>query len=107
MPYSFFLNDDEITELLKNSIETTKSGTEAVLPILYQPQAIFRVRAVTRCAASIPGHTEAILHVSFSPNSLYLASGSGDATVRIWDALTATPKHTLKGHKNWVLAVSW
>lgn len=31
------------------------------------------------------GHTEACLRLSFSPDSLYLASGSRDGTSRIWD----------------------
>lgn len=36
-----------------------------------------------------------------------MASGSGDATVRLWDVNTETPKSTLKGHSNWVMAVAW
>ena len=29
--------------------------TEKVLEIVYQPQAVFKVRAVTRCTSTIPG----------------------------------------------------
>lgn len=36
-----------------------------------------------------------------------MASGSGDATVRVWDVGTATPIHTLTGHKSWVLCLSF
>lgn len=32
-----------------------KASTEAVLSIVYQPQAVFRVRSVTRCTSSLPG----------------------------------------------------
>jgi ribosome assembly protein 4 len=67
------------------------------MTILYQPQAVFRVRAVGRCTASLNGHTEAILSVSFSPDGTQLATGSGDTTVRIWDLNTETPQHTLQG----------
>ena len=35
----------------------------------------------------------------------YLASGSGDKTVRFWDLTTETPHHTCKGHVSWVLAI--
>jgi ribosome assembly protein 4 len=77
------------------------------LSIVYEPQALFRVRAVTRCSDTLSGHQNAILSVHFSPNGRYLASGSGDSTCRIWDAVTATPAATLKGHSNWVLCVSW
>ena len=31
----------------------------------------------------------------------------GDTTVRIWDLNTETPRHTLKGHTNWVQIVAW
>ena len=34
-------------------------------------------------------------------------SGSGDTTVRLWDALTATPTHVCKGHRHHVLVVAW
>ncbi|KAI9748897.1 MAG: hypothetical protein M1815_002892 [Lichina confinis] len=74
----------------------------------YTPQAVFRVKAVSRCAATIPGHGEAILATQFSPSSSSLmVTGSGDSTARIWDCDTGTPLHTLKGHTGWVLAVSW
>jgi len=36
-----------------------------------------------------------------------LATGSGDATARLWDLNTETPSHTLAGHKGWVLCVEW
>jgi len=41
------------------------------------------------------------------PFSRYLASGSGDTTVRFWDLNTETPHHTCKSHKHWVLCISW
>ena len=46
--------------------------TEKVLQIVYQPQAKFKVQAVTRCSSSIPGHTEAVIAVSFSPDGRYI-----------------------------------
>jgi ribosome assembly protein 4 len=45
--------------------------------------------------------------VAFSSNGKHLVSGSGDMTVRVWDVLTATPKSTLRGHSNWVMAVAF
>lgn len=74
---------------------------------MYEPQAIFRVRPVTRCTSSMPGHSEAVLAVSFSPDGRCLASGSGDTSVRIWDIDTETPRFTCKGHKNWVLCIAF
>jgi len=82
--------------------------TEDSISLHYQPQAVFRVRAVSRCSSSIPGHGEAILATQFSSaSSSRVATGSGDNTARIWDCETGTPLHTLKGHTSWVLVVSW
>jgi ribosome assembly protein 4 len=81
---------------------------ETTLTLAAEPQAVFKVQAVTRMAHKIPGHGEAILAAQFSPkNSSRLATGSGDNTARIWDCDTGTPKYTLTGHTGWVLAVSW
>ncbi|XP_061162712.1 notchless protein homolog 1-like [Saccostrea echinata] len=108
IPYSFFVNDVEVTDSLVKALDAKAlENTEQVLDIVYLPQAIFRVRAVTRCTSTIPGHAEAVISVSFSPDGRYLASGSGDTTVRFWDVQTETPQHTCKGHKHWVLCIAW
>lgn len=81
---------------------------ETTVTLAAEPQAVFKVQSVTRLAAKIPGHGQAILCAQFSPaSSSMLATGSGDNTARIWDCETGTPKHTLKGHTGWVLGVSW
>ena len=83
-------------------------SSEDVIRLHYRPQAVFRVRAVTRSAASIPGHGAAILAAAFSPrSSARLVTGSGDHTARVWDTETGTPLHTLAGHSSWVLVVAW
>ncbi|XP_044756155.1 notchless protein homolog 1 [Coccinella septempunctata] len=107
VPYLFFVNETEITNSLQKTLDITNINTEEVIDIVYQQQAVFRVRPVTRCTSSMPGHAEAVISVSFSPDGLNLASGSGDTTVRFWDVLTQTPLHTCKGHRNWVLCISW
>ncbi|KAK7087632.1 notchless protein homolog 1-like [Littorina saxatilis] len=107
-PYSFFVDDVEIRESLDKTVTKEKlENAEKVLDIVYQPQAVFRVRAVTRCTSTLEAHSAAIVTVAFSPDGRYLASGSGDTTVRFWDLNTETPQHTCKGHKNYVLCVAW
>ncbi|KAK3497411.1 WD40-repeat-containing domain protein [Neurospora hispaniola] len=81
---------------------------ETTITLSAEPQAVFRVQAVSRLAHRIPGHGQPILAAQFSPiSSGRLATGSGDNTARIWDTNTGTPKHTLKGHTGWVLGVNW
>jgi ribosome assembly protein 4 len=86
---------------IENPFETT-------ITLSAEPQAVFKVQAVTRLSHRIPGHGEAILAAQFDPaSSSRLATGSGDKTARIWDTETGTPKYTLSGHTNWVLCVAW
>ncbi|KAL5719720.1 Notchless protein 1 [Ranunculus cassubicifolius] len=107
VPYAFYILDKELLVQLGTYLEKNKVSVEKILPIVYQPQAIFRIRPVNRCSATVAGHTEAVLCVSFSPDGRHLASGSGDTTVRLWDLNTQTPLFTCTGHKNHVLCIAW
>lgn len=120
IPYRFFFQndtrkDEDTSEVLDvpsdvyaSIIRTGLKTTEDNIVLQYTPQAVFRVKAVSRCSSSISGHGEAILCTTFSPEtSAIMATGSGDNTARIWDCDTGTPLHTLKGHTSWVLVVSF
>ncbi|TMW45501.1 hypothetical protein DOY81_009416 [Sarcophaga bullata] len=106
-PYLFFVGDDEIKKTLDDTLDLKTVDTENVIDIVYQPQSVFKVRAVTRCTSSMPGHAEAVISIGFSPDGAHLASGSGDTTVRLWDLNTETPHYTCTGHKQWVMCVAW
>jgi ribosome assembly protein 4 len=94
VPYRFF--HDEATEALGDKedlynalVKPGKASAETEIVLQYAPQAVFRVKAVSRCSAAVSGHGDNILAVQFSPkNSGRMASGSGDKTVRIWDCDT-------------------
>lgn len=91
-----------------DAIAKGESSSEVQLDIPCRAEAVFRVKAVTRCSAAISGHGESILCTQFSPaSSSRLATGSGDKTARIWDCETGTPLHTLSAHTGWVLCVAW
>jgi len=82
---------------------------ETTITLSAEPQSVFRVRAVSRLAHRIPGHSKEILTAQWSPRPgcRLLATGSGDNCARLWDADTGTPKSVLKGHTGWVLDVRW
>ena len=107
VPYAFYVNEHEVTGSLTELVSELGLSTEAALTITCQPLAVFKVRPVTRCGETMPGHTDAVLHVSYSPDGQRLASGGGDTTVRFWDVSSSTPKHTCSGHRHHVLCTAW
>ncbi|KAG8735579.1 hypothetical protein FRC10_010368 [Ceratobasidium sp. 414] len=57
---------------------------------------------------SSEGHTNRIWSVAYSPDGAYIASGSSDDTVRIWDAHTGQPVgQPLNGHTSGVLSIAY
>uniref|UniRef100_A0A1B0A0W6 CAF1B/HIR1 beta-propeller domain-containing protein n=1 Tax=Glossina pallidipes TaxID=7398 RepID=A0A1B0A0W6_GLOPL len=53
------------------------------------------------------GHMEDIYDLSWSPNSLYLVSGSVDNSAMIWDVQKGKPMAILSDHKSFVQGVAW
>jgi WD40 repeat protein len=54
---------------------------------------------------TLTGHTGSVAAVAVAPDGTWLATGSWDKTVRIWDPVTGTQRHTLTGHTGPVAAV--
>lgn len=46
----------------------------------------------------LQGHKGPVLNAVFSPNNLYIATGSEDGTLRVWDALSGKLRAVLQGH---------
>ena len=97
----------EIVSTLEESMQAMGLTMETDVVITYTPQSVFRVMPVTRQMAEMSGHAEAVLVVAFTADGNFLASASGDASVRVWDVFTNTPVHVLEGHTQWVLALAW
>ena len=55
----------------------------------------------------LEGHSCDVFSVCWSPDGKYLASGSEDNTVKIWDAKSGKCIRTLKGHSKSVYSVCW
>ncbi len=55
----------------------------------------------------LEGHTDWVRGIAWSADGARLASGSDDATVRIWDAASGTEIAQLRGHSQRVRSVAW
>ena len=53
------------------------------------------------------GHTDTVLSVAFSPDGSFCLSGSGDDTLRLWDASTGKCMRTFEGHTAGVDSVAF
>ena len=57
MLYEFYVHDMEVEGTVSDTLDKLggKVTSERLLEIVYRPQALFRVRAVSRCTSSMPG----------------------------------------------------
>ena len=106
-PYSFYIDQIEITNSLKEALDKTSYKSENVVKIQYRPEAIFEVRPLTRATSTIESNLGEILCLSFSPDGQILGTGSGDKTVQLWDTVTETPIAKCEKHKGWILCIAW
>ena len=56
---------------------------------------------------ALEGHSGEVRSVAFSLDGRQVVSGSGDHTVRLWDAVTGVSLQTLEGHSNRVNSVAF
>lgn len=63
-------------------------------PIVARPEMVLQV-----------GHNQSIFTVAISPNGKWIATGSEDYTIKLWDIASATLLRTFTGHRQSVSAV--
>jgi WD40 repeat protein len=52
-------------------------------------------------------HHQAVTALAWSNDGRYLASGSADTTIKVWDAVTGTVLQTYTGHGAAICALAW
>ena len=70
LPYAFYINNVEVISSLQETLQQLAESNEHIsyeetVAVTYQPLSVFRVRPVTRCVETMPGHTDAVLIVSY------------------------------------------
>ena len=55
----------------------------------------------------LEGHRDDVSAIAYSPDGKYLATGSYDCTVRLWDPATGALHSTLQGHRNAVTGIAF
>ncbi|KAF8751465.1 NACHT domain [Rhizoctonia solani] len=87
------------------------SGATLVGPIAAHKGQIWDAetgKQLVVCGETGGAHSSLVLSVSFSPNGLYVASGSEDHTVRVWDSENGKLIHgPLKGHTDRVTCIQF
>ena len=56
---------------------------------------------------TLNGHTKFVNSVDFSPDGTQIVSGSGDDTIKVWDAITGECRQTLEEHCGSVNSVTF
>ena len=64
-------------------------------------------RNTFKCLQTLKGHSDIVWSVCWSPDGKYLASGSADEIIVIWDAKSGLAIKTLHGHSKDVTSISW
>ena len=83
-----------------SSGETETQAETAVEEIELSPYAFENIK-------TLKGYTETVYSVSYSPDRKNIVSGSGDRTIKIWDANTGKCLKTLEGHECAVYSISY
>lgn len=55
MPYAFYIDTNELISEVGAAMLGQNVSVEKVVDILYRPQAVFKVRPVGRCTATMAG----------------------------------------------------
>ena len=103
-----------VDEILDDLTEPTKivNGIGRSYPVTRDPKGSMTLvqpdnLANFPCIQTLTAHTSNIRTLAFSPNGRFLASGSDDHSVMIWQVQTGRRLRLFTGHTNWVTSVAF
>jgi WD40 repeat protein len=68
---------------------------------------VFVLDAATGAQRIASEDSKGRLCVTYSPNGRWIATGTRDGSIEIWDAATGTKQHVTRSHRDWVRAVAF
>ncbi|OQA13313.1 MAG: translocation protein TolB [bacterium ADurb.Bin363] len=78
-----------------------------LLSLFINAQEIRELADNVECMKTFIGHSDYVTSVSYSPDGKYVASGSWDKTVKIWEVSSGKCIRSLEGHSDYVTSVSY
>ena len=105
---SIILAENAMNKIEKGDYFGARRAALEAITLSYSPEAERALRqSWENNSGTLEGHSGYVLSVVVSPDGKYLASGSWNKTVIIWDANSGEKLKTLEGHSSSVSSVSW
>jgi serine/threonine protein kinase len=90
-----------------NDVGQARAVLDTCRPNLRGWEHAYLRRLFNSSQQTFKGHTDKVRSVAFSPNGKWLASGSWDRTLKVWDSQTGQAILTLKGHTERIWSVAF
>jgi WD40 repeat protein len=84
----YWVNTSFIDDLRPPTVDRLPEANQAII----SPNTVDQIVQ----QQSLSGHTDLVYDLAFTPNARFLASGSVDGTVRLWDVTSGQTIHTLR-----------
>ena len=105
---SIILAENAMNKIEKGDYFGARRSALEAITLSYSPEAERALRQSWESnSGTLEGHSEDVWSVCWSPDGKYLASGSADYTLIIWDAKSGQRLKTLEGHSDRVNSVSF